>query len=40
MAQAAMSLLLGRITGSNGVPPTRRVLPTSLVVRESTARRT
>lgn len=37
MAQAAVSLLLSRITGSNGGPPTRRVLPTSLVVRESTA---
>jgi LacI family transcriptional regulator len=39
MAQAAMSLLLARITESNGGPPTRRVLPTSLVVRESTAKR-
>jgi LacI family xylobiose transport system transcriptional regulator len=39
MAQAAMALLLGRITEANGVPPTRRVLPTSLVVRESTARK-
>jgi LacI family transcriptional regulator len=39
MAQAAMSLLLARITGRNGGPPTRRVLPTSLVVRESTARK-
>ena len=39
MAQAAMSLLLARITGSNGGSPTRRVLPTSLVVRESTAKR-
>jgi DNA-binding LacI/PurR family transcriptional regulator len=39
MAQAAMSLLLARITESNGGSPTRRVLPTSLVVRESTAKR-
>jgi LacI family transcriptional regulator len=38
MAQAAMSLLLARITGSDG-PPNRRVLPTQLVIRESTARR-
>jgi LacI family transcriptional regulator len=39
MAQAAVSLLLARISDGNGGPPTRRVLPTSLVVRESTARR-
>ena len=41
MAHAAVSLLLARITGvsSNGTAPTRRVLPVSLVVRESTARR-
>jgi LacI family transcriptional regulator len=39
MAHAAVSVLLARITGSNGGPPTRRILPTSLVVRESTARR-
>jgi LacI family transcriptional regulator len=39
MAQAAVTLLLSRITESNGPAPNRRVLPTSLVVRESTARR-
>jgi LacI family transcriptional regulator len=40
MAHAAVSLLLSRVTGTtNGAPPTRRVLPVSLVVRESTARR-
>jgi LacI family transcriptional regulator len=40
MAHAAVSLLLSRITGANnGAPPTRRILPVSLVVRESTARR-
>jgi DNA-binding LacI/PurR family transcriptional regulator len=40
MAHAAVSLLLSRITGNtNGAAPTRQVLPVSLVVRESTARR-
>jgi LacI family transcriptional regulator len=39
MAHAAVSLLLARITDANGGPPTRRILPTSLVVRESTARK-
>jgi LacI family transcriptional regulator len=39
MAHAAVSLLLARMTESNGAAPTRRILPTSLVVRESTARR-
>jgi LacI family transcriptional regulator len=38
MAHAAVSLLLSRITGNNGTMPTRRVLTTSLVIRESTAR--
>ena len=37
MAHTAVSLLLGRIAGSDGAAATRHVLPTSLVVRESTA---
>jgi DNA-binding LacI/PurR family transcriptional regulator len=37
MAHAAVSLLLSRVTGTDGAMPTRRVLPTSLVIRESTA---
>jgi LacI family transcriptional regulator len=39
MAQAAVSLLLSRLTDADGGQPTRRVLPTSLVIRESTAPR-
>jgi LacI family transcriptional regulator len=37
MAQTAVSLLLSRVTGTDGSKPTRHVLPTALVVRESTA---
>lgn len=37
MAHTAVSLLLSRVTGSDGAQPTRRVLPTALVIRESTA---
>jgi LacI family transcriptional regulator len=37
MAHMAVSLLLSRMSGSDGTPPSRHVLPTSLVVRESTA---
>jgi LacI family transcriptional regulator len=37
MAEAAMSLLLGRLAGTADGEPVRRVLPTSLVVRESAA---
>src|SRR3954447_16532322 len=39
MADAAVSLLLARVSnGGEASKPTRRVLPTALVVRESTAR--
>jgi LacI family transcriptional regulator len=37
MAHAAVSLLLSRVTGGDGGSPVRKVLPTSLVVRDSTA---
>jgi DNA-binding LacI/PurR family transcriptional regulator len=37
MAHTAVSLLLSRVSNGNGTRPTRRVLPTSLVIRESTA---
>jgi DNA-binding LacI/PurR family transcriptional regulator len=37
MAHAAVSLLLSRVIGADGTKPSRRVLPTSLVIRESTA---
>jgi LacI family transcriptional regulator len=36
MASAAVSQLLSRISGSDGVAPTRQVLPTTLVVRGTT----
>jgi len=39
MAQAAVSLLLSRLTDADSGQPTRRVLPTTLVIRESTATR-
>jgi DNA-binding LacI/PurR family transcriptional regulator len=32
-----VSLLLNRLRGTDGTAPVRRVLPTSLVIRESTA---
>jgi LacI family transcriptional regulator len=37
MADTAVSLLLGRMSGREDGPPVRRVLPTSLVIRDSTA---
>jgi LacI family transcriptional regulator len=37
MAHTAVSLLLNRLRGTDGTAPVRRVLPTSLVIRESTA---
>ena len=37
MAHAAVSLLLSRVTNADGADPTRTILPTSLVIRESTA---
>ena len=37
MTHAAVSLLLSRVTNADGAEPTRTVLPTSLVIRESTA---
>jgi LacI family transcriptional regulator len=37
MAHSAVSLLLSRVTGNDGDAPVRKVLPTSLVVRDSTA---
>ena len=37
MAHTAVALLLNRLRGSDGTTPVRRVLPTSLVIRESTA---
>jgi LacI family transcriptional regulator len=40
MADAAVSLLLGRMAGTAGEGVAREVLATSLVVRDSTARRT
>lgn len=39
MAHTAVSKLMERMNGGNGSPPTRTVLPTSLVIRQSTARR-
>jgi LacI family transcriptional regulator len=37
MAHTAVSLLLSRVTSADGGAPVRKVLPTSLVVRDSTA---
>jgi DNA-binding LacI/PurR family transcriptional regulator len=37
MAHAAVSLLLSRVTSGDGSAPVRKVLPASLVIRESTA---
>jgi LacI family transcriptional regulator len=37
MANTAVTLLLDRVRGANGSEPARHVLPTSLVVRDSTA---
>jgi LacI family transcriptional regulator len=37
MAHSAVSLLLSRVTSGDGGKPVRKVLPTSLVIRDSTA---
>jgi LacI family transcriptional regulator len=37
MAHSAVSLLLSRVTSGDGAQPVRKVLPTSLVIRDSTA---
>jgi LacI family transcriptional regulator, galactose operon repressor len=37
MAHTAVSMLLSRVTTGDGGPPVRKVLPTSLVIRDSTA---
>jgi LacI family transcriptional regulator len=37
MAHSAVSLLLSRVTSGDGGQPVRKVLPTSLVIRDSTA---
>jgi LacI family transcriptional regulator len=37
MAHTAVSLLLSRVTSGDGAQPVRKVLPTSLVIRDSTA---